>query len=326
MINLFPSLGHSFSMKRYLEGLKTGLEANGIQYTVVRPNGNSWISKYFNYPLIARKKNKSHCQNLIISERYAYLTYFLGFNSIVVCHDLHTLYPESGTPRIHKFIYRFFLRSMYRANRVICISNHTKNDLLKFYPKFIQHSGLEVLHNGIEDGWINGFEKIEIKPDWFRIFDRNKILLSIGTDAWYKNNSESLRLLASLNDDFHLLRIGGFNKANKALIKFLEIEERITEVHDIPDNYLKFSYENSNALLFPSISEGYGWPVVEAILCGCQVITTDVGAMPELLTDGQSWVSWGEALSFLLGRLDKDLPEISVETWENQVKKLIIMT
>ena len=105
-------------MLRYLNGVIKGLEANQIPYEVVEPKSKGLKAKYFDYPLLARKRRKKDGKHLIISERYAYLIPFMGKKSIVVCHDLHTLYDQAKTPLIHQKIYRFFLSRMFKVQRI----------------------------------------------------------------------------------------------------------------------------------------------------------------------------------------------------------------
>lgn len=281
-VYIYPSLGGSFSMNRYFDGLVSGLQANDISFEVVRPNRSGLKAKYIDYPLFTWKRRKRKGKHIIISERYAYLVPFMHKDSIVICHDLHTLYPQANTPKIHQRLYRFFLNKMFRAKKVVCVSNHTKNDLLKFVPKFSRHQNVKVVHNGIEQFWVDQARVESSNTGLIELFQSKQILLSVGTDAWYKNNQWSLKLMADLPDEFHLLRIGTFNQSNEGLIQDLAISHRITRVENLSDLDLKYCYQHAKALLFPSNSEGFGWPALEAALSGCMVISDGAGATREL--------------------------------------------
>ena len=287
MIYLYSDPGLAYSMNRYLSGVIQGLENNGVDYKVVRPKrSGGLIVKYLIYPLktLVNRNNGTH---LILSERYAYLLWFMRkSDSRVICHDLHTLYPEARVSSIHYRIYRFMLRSMRRAEKIVCISNHTRQDLLRFDPS-TNEENVVVVPNGVEDFWTRPAQEVKQEP-WNGLFDQYKVLLSVGTDAWYKQNDWSLKALSLLKEDYHLIRIGNFNESNKRLINQLKIADRITQLSDIDDIDLKYCYTHAHALLFPSMSEGFGWPALEAALSNCPVITTKGGAIKEVL----DWIQY----------------------------------
>lgn len=309
-------------MQRYLNGVIKGLEANQIPFEVVEPKSKGLKAKYIDYPLLARKGRKKNGRHLIISERYAYLIPFMGKKSIVVCHDLHTLYKEAQTPSIHQKIYRFFLANMLKAEKVVCVSEHSRSDLICFEPRFKDHSNLCVVHNGVEDFWINNQPERINNSRLTELFNEKRVLLSVGTDAWYKNNQWSLRFLAGLNEEFHLLRIGKFSSENSRLIESLNLNSRITQLEGISDSELKFCYQNAEALLFPSISEGFGWPALEAALCGCKVISDGHGATHEVFSNTSDLIRLEKAEDALVNNLTRPADPTYL-TWSDQVNALI---
>lgn len=312
-------------MLRYLNGVIKGLEANHVPYEVVAPKSKGLKAKYIDYPLLAwKKRRKKDGKHLIISERYAYLIPFMGKKSIVVCHDLHTLYPQANTPRIHRILYRYFLNRMFKANKVVCVSEHTRTDLKRFEPKFKDHPNVQVVHNGVEEFWIkNQPEKIN-NPDLTGLFNEKRILLSVGTDAWYKNNAWSLRFLAGLNEPFHLLRIGKFGLENMKLVEQLNLSSRITQLEGITDSELKFCYQKAEALLFPSISEGFGWPALEAALSNCAVISDGAGATQEVFSKNSSNLIGLEKAEEALINNESQLATPKYSSWPDQVNALLV--
>lgn len=322
MVYIYPSLGDSYSMNRYFDGLLSGLQENNIAYEVVRPNAKGLKAKYIDYILLSRKKRKSKGKHVVISERYAYLVPFMHEDSIVICHDLHTLYPQSKSAKIHRLLYRFFLNRMFRANKVVCVSNHTKSDLLKFMSKFSLHQNLQVIHNGIEPFWAEQTRVETENSTLINLFNHNQILLAVGTDAWYKNNQWSIKLLADLPAEFHFLRIGPFNDSNEHLIQNLGVQHRITRVENLSDLDLKYCYQNSKSLLFPSISEGFGWPALEAALSNCTIISDGAGAISEFFINKKGLTLLNEAKHAVL-RKDQNEAKLDYQIWKDQVVKLI---
>jgi len=310
-------------MTRYLNGVISGLKANNIDFEVVRPQKAGLRAKYFQYPLLTWKKRKNKGKHLIISERYAYLIPFMHASSIVVCHDLHTLYEQAKTPRIHQQLYRWFLNKMFKANHVICISEHTKSDLLRFVPKFSKHHDLRVIHNGIEPFWSYKERVTNSHQALNDLFESGKVLISIGTDAWYKNTHWSLMLLAELPESFQLLRIGTFSQSNEELIEEHNLRNRITQLEGISDTDLKFCYQNANALLFPSISEGFGWPACEAALSNCPVVANYQKPLSEVFPNKELIVELDNAKTRLMeGKLPRK--EFHIASWDTQVLQLIL--
>lgn len=309
-------------MNRYFDGLVSGLQANDIPFEVVRPKGSGLKAKYIDYSFFTWKKRKCKGKHIVISERYAYLVPFMHENSIVVCHDLHTLYPQANTPKIHQRLYRFFLNKMFRAKKVVCVSNHTKNDLLKFVPKFSMHQSIVVVHNGIEKFWVDQARVKSSNSSLIELFQSKQILLSVGTDAWYKNNQWSLKLMADLPDEFHLLRIGDFNQSNEGLVQDLDISHRITRVENLSDLDLKYCYQNAKSLLFPSISEGFGWPALEAALSECRVVSDGSGAIGEFFVKKIGLIPSMEIKDFLVEPTDFEVA-LDYQTWNKQVLQLI---
>ncbi len=309
-------------MNRYRKGLEEGLKRNNIEYEVIAPEGSGLFTKYVRYSLMAWSNRKKKGKHIIISERYAYLLHFLTGDTIVICHDLHTLYAEANTAGIHKKLYRFFLKSMLKAKKTVCVSEHTKADLEHYCSRFKGSSRLKVVHNGIEEFWLQEQLPNHI-PDWGELFETHRVLLSVGTDAWYKNNAWSLHLLSILPLEFHLIRVGKFAEKNQKLINELNLSERITELDKLSDSDLKFAYTNAEALLFPSITEGFGWPALEAALCSCAVITGGKGATAEIFPGNQGLISLENA-SEELRTTDHPISVPDYILWKDQVKELIV--
>lgn len=287
---IYPSLGESYSMKRYLRGLESGLTELGESFEVVRPNGpqrgaRGLISKYFYYPLLVLRKRNKLGKHIIISERYAYLLLFLyQTDSIVVCHDLHTLNPKANVSLTHKSFYRWLLGLMSLAAKIVCVSEYTRMELVLYKPH-LDSSKILTVHNGLETLWHTQTKETFINWEWARIFDENKVLLSVGTDSWYKNFSLTLSILADLPEEYQLLRIGDVGEGSSQMIEKLRIGHRIVRVNNISDKELLLAYQKSSCLIFPSLSEGFGWPALESIASGCPVLTSGSGSIREVCQD-----------------------------------------
>lgn len=286
MIYIYPSLGDSFSMRRYLSGLEEGLNELKLPYQLVQPSYEGrtlqrLFSKYVIYPIKAFKSRNEGDEHIIVSERYSFLVPFLVRKSvIIVCHDLHTLYAEARVGFLNRWFYKILLKLMIQANSIICVSQHTKDDLLQ-RVRINNPSKIRVVHNGLEAFWTTAAKEVGnelLDP----LFEKSQVILSVGTDAWYKNFRLALEVIEQLPKEYHLLRVGEIGVDNESRIESLSLNSRVTHFKYLKDKELKSAYGKSLCLIFPSKSEGFGWPALEAIAAGGEVVTTGFGSIAEV--------------------------------------------
>ena len=197
-------------------------------------------------------------------------------NSITIGHDLYFL-ERSGNP-----ILRTYMRKMYKLYKlqdlIMADSNFTRRE-------FINKLGIE--ENGIITVY-PAFDNEFFKPgvsnirDNFNLDDEDRILLSIGGDNPNKNIETVLRLMKILPDNFKLIRVGSSYNTTR-IINNLSLSSRIIQLSNINMDYLADIYRGSDLLIFPSIFEGFGIPLVEAMACGTPVITSDRTCLPEVV-------------------------------------------
>ena len=212
---------------------------------------------------------------------------WLSHPSIVTVHDLVRLaFPFAKEGWISAMGLALDRAGLRKAAHVICVSEATKRDLMCHLD--VPDETITVIHNGVDHEIFNPC------PNQDRSRSRSPYLLYVGSERPRKNLGTLLRAFALLKQQGHpfnsltLLKVGpagrsdAFREATLASIRGLGIERDIHFVEYVSDQELAVIYSNALALVFPSLYEGFGLPIVEAMACGCPVITSNVSSLPEI--------------------------------------------
>lgn len=163
---------------------------------------------------------------------------------------------------------------IHKAEKVIAISQTTKNDLIDYYG--VDENKIEVIHLG------SSFDSSQI--DDIRIVE-SPYLLYVGSRDGYKNFTFCLEALASVlkEADIKLICGGGgpFTLAENELINKLGVKNKLFYL-SINDRILGNLYKHAEAFIFPSLYEGFGIPVLEAFSCNCPCLLSTGGSLPEV--------------------------------------------
>lgn len=193
---------------------------------------------------------------------------------------------------VHDFTYEYFRKdiksqlhkiqkknAVLNSDGVICISENTKTDLLKFYPKF--HGKIKVINNGYST------ENYVYKPN---VAKTNRILF-VGARFKYKRFDFAIDLVASL-DNCQLVIIGGgdLSQVEKNLLD-TKLSGRYEKKGYVSDEELCDLYNSAFFLCYPSEYEGFGIPVIEAQACGCPVVCQNKSSIPEVVNNSAIFIN-----------------------------------
>jgi len=218
---------------------------------------------------------------------------------IAVAHDLDYIdFPEFYTRSHAKKNIKNTHRSVKRADHIIAISQATKNQILKHfdYPE----DQISVIHHGYDSDLFTS--KISVS-DRLRVRKQyslpEKFIFSLGSLSPKKNITTLLNALAILKlsqqEPIHCYLAGGFDhiteKTVSHTIQNLGLSGSVHLLGRIPEEDLPVIYNLASAFAFPSIAEGFGLPIIEAMACGCPVITSNTSCMPEIADQAAIFIS-----------------------------------
>jgi glycosyltransferase involved in cell wall biosynthesis len=296
-ISIFGPTDHTYSIDRYarelVQSFPSTVEAWLVQYATSKGLLQKQIDRFWGYPRFAASRQGDF--NIVVTEAYGYLLKALPGNStICVCHDLHGLtYTGSRTAQylFYRSRYRWALGFLKGAKFIVTTSRNTKSDLLRFCP-FLSEERVIPVHNGLDDHWRKTVpEELRARVhDKFGLRGR-RFILHVGNDLWYKNIGGLIQAFSRLIDpDLLLVCVGRLMPATLATARALKIGDRIVRPSDLSDDELAALYQTAEALVFPSFTEGFGWPPLEAMASGCPTICSSAGSLPEICGDASMFV------------------------------------
>jgi Glycosyltransferase len=169
--------------------------------------------------------------------------------------------------------------SLRRANHVICISDFTRKEVLSHYK--IAPERVSTVHHGASDFSRLATDEVAIPFSDF--------WMTFGHQA-HKNVETILRVMAKDEKGRHRLVVVGKHDHIETVLKPLAAELQVSaRVHfcgRLSDPQLAWMYRHACGLLFVSLFEGFGLPVLEAMSVGCPVIASDVCSIPEIASRG----------------------------------------
>jgi glycosyltransferase involved in cell wall biosynthesis len=301
------------SMQRFSAMMLHGLRSRGIKAELITPQpflgklrffgrfAAKWlgyVDKYIFFPRQLRRTLEPALQAVVHicdHSNAVYVPYCRPAPVLVTCHDLlavrgglgeDTDCPATFTgERLQKWI----LRGLGQADAIACDSQATAADA----NRLIEQSYSQ---------WVNvvslgmSFEYRPIPPETAGLrltaipgLDLNRpFALHVGSNLRRKNRDAILRIVALVKETWNgqIVFAGELLNADlRRLVRDLGIGDRVIEVPDPSNEVLEALYNRAVALLYPSRFEGFGWPVIEAQACGCPVICSNSGPLPEVAGD-----------------------------------------
>lgn len=295
------------SMERYAQLLKDGLAREGIQASLHTPGiifGRfskftarlrkplTYLDKFVLFPRrLARKVRQLQSSGPVLLHildqgNALYLRAPSAAPVLVTCHDLiaakAALLPPTGQRSGQRSLGHWFhsqvVQTLQCSQAVICDSDKTLSDCQALFDANSPMPQLRKVHVPLDPFFC---EPVRTETS------STPFLLHVGNSAWYKNRTGLLRIygeLCTLNAGVPPLHLYGepLQEHELAVVKELQLHSRVVS-HSRPTNdAIRLAYHGATALIFPSLQEGFGWPPLEAMACGCPVFTSNRAPLTEV--------------------------------------------
>ncbi|MFR9532217.1 MAG: glycosyltransferase family 1 protein [Rikenellaceae bacterium] len=192
---------------------------------------------------------------------------------------------------VHDFTYEYFAKGLkakvhfwqkkmaiLHSEYIICISENTKNDLLKFIPQ-ADPSKIHVIYNGVSDDYILLPSNNILSIDPHLIC--KEYILFVGARDGYKNFDFAVSAISTTR--YKLAIVGPQLSQEETNLLNTKLGDNYYYAGRLSNQELNKLYNNAFALIYPSSYEGFGIPVIEAQCAGCPVIAYNSSSIPEII-------------------------------------------
>jgi len=242
--------------------------------------------------------------------------------AVVTFHDLFVMTAEYSTPEFRARFTAQARDAASRAGAIIAVSAFTKSQVVALLG--VDPARIRVVHHGTR---ILDYPPVE----------RDKIILNVGAIQKRKNIGRLVQAFETVDHSWRLVLAGSGGYGSDEILAGIErcpAHNRISVLGYIPVASLAALYAGAQIFAFPSLDEGFGMPVLEAMAAGTPVITSNRSALPEvagdaaILVDPENTEALGQALRDLTLQADlrRDLSHRGVArarlfTWDKAVRE-----
>ena len=260
--------------------------------------------------------------------------------TILTVHDLSFVrVPEAAPPLLKAYLDEVVPRSAQSATHILVDSRATGNDLGSLYD--VSPERITVLYGGVDARFRRDVKRELLLREKYRIGDRPYIF-SVGTVQPRKNYVrlvDALKRIRAQGLDVQLVIAGGQGWLEGPLYKALEdegISVYVRLIGFVDEDDLPGLYSCALCVAFPSLYEGFGFPVLEGMACGVPVMTSNISSLPEVAGDAALMVNPydTEEISETLVKVITDTTlrstmiaagyeQVKQFTWESSAKQLL---
>lgn len=296
-----------YSMLGFAGALRAGLAERGCEVRLVSPRVllgrarvprlGKWLGhadKFLLFPPQLRRAARwADIVHFVDHGQAVYAKHVRKTAHVVTCNDLIAAkaafgelpnWSLAGTARVYQ---QMILDGLRRARQVVCISEATRQDVLRMAQ--VPEGRTSLIYDALfypyrpmpDSESVPVLQALGLPPD-------AAFLLHIGRDVPTKNRQGLVKIFRVLREQHGLTQLM-LVLAGKPLapeirqaVREAGMEDSIVELSHLADEQLRALYSRAQALVFPSLCEGFGMPIIEAQACGCPVFTSDRAPMTEV--------------------------------------------
>ncbi|TPG65538.1 glycosyltransferase [Hymenobacter nivis] len=306
-----PAYLEYLSIPRFTKMLVDGMEQRGHTTEVWKPTPyflrfsaskkyQKWLGyldQYLVFPAQVRKRLKQFAADTLFvfadQAQGPWVPLVAHRPHVIHCHDFMAQHSASGkisenpTGWTGQQYQNLIYRGYSQGRNFISVSEKTRKDLEELLPKPPKIS--EMVYNGLNKIFKPYDPSIARQElgDKIGLALQQGYLLHVGGNQWYKNRLGVIEMYdawrSTYNSTLPLLLLGGALSPELAeVVSQSRYKEDIHVIGGLDDKYVHLAYAGASVFLFPSLAEGFGWPIAEAMACGALVITTDEAPMTEV--------------------------------------------
>ena len=219
--------------------------------------------------------------------------------SVLTIHDLSFIHhPEAFTSSLLNYLNSVVPSSVARVNHILADSSATKKDLFDIWK--VSKEKITVVYSGVNSSFkpITDKEEVGQLRKKYELGDR-PFMLSVGTLQPRKNYEMLIRAFRPVVEsyDHQLVIAGGFGWMYEQIQREVErqgLGQNIKLIGFVDDQDLPALYSQASLFLFPSLYEGFGLPILEAMACGVPVISSNASSLPEVASDAGLLIAPGD--------------------------------
>lgn len=310
---------YQFSMQKFSACLEQGLFQQGHQIQALQPQAVfgrpfestvtgiakwlGYIDKYLLFPFTLRKSAKwADVIHICDHSNAIYVSHIKKYTHLVTCHDLMAVRSALGEfeendqiGKTGQLQQQWILKGLQAAGHIASVSNATRQDIMRLAKQ--PPENVTVIHNGLNYAF-NPVAKEQALAllAKYGITENMRFLLHVGGNQWYKNRKGLLAIFNQIirqqpDTDLKLVMAGKpFTDELYRLIRQYDLQDKVIELTEPSTEELCALYSLATAFIFPSLCEGFGWPIIEAQACNALVFTSNREPMTEVGGDAAIYI------------------------------------
>lgn len=299
------------SMIRFADMMQRELAARGHEVTLIAPRAVlfpnvqrsdgiwkwiGYVNKFLIFPFtLQRAARGMDVVHVCDHSNAMYLAWLRRQPHVITVNDVIAIRmalgkePGASVRFTGRVFQKLVLRALKKAQYAVCISDFTREQLLELVPALEHHSS--VAHMGPNFPYFRVEEpEVAATRSTLGLGDA-PYFLHVGSDQPRKNRGQLVRIFAALLKQLpelpHRLVLVGAPLGPDVLpaIEETRMASRVHGLGSIDNGQLRALYSGAAALIFPSLLEGFGWPIVEAQACGCAAYVSNRKPMTQIAGD-----------------------------------------